>query len=61
MARRSKDAEREQRIHLGIIADAYGPEEQATSWYTYLAETLQFPFTASCTALRAISPFGAWR
>jgi hypothetical protein len=56
MARRSKEAEREQRIHMEIIMDAYGPEEQATSWYIYLAETLQFPFTASCTALRAISP-----
>ena len=56
MARRSKDEEREQRIHMEIIADAYGPEEQAASWYTYLAETLGFPFTAHCTALRAISP-----
>ena len=56
MARRSKDEEREQRIHLEIIADAYGPEEQAASWYTYLAETLRFPFPAHCTALRAISP-----
>ncbi len=56
MARRSKDEEREQRIHMDIVADAYGPEEQAASWYAYLAETLHFPFTAHCTALRAISP-----
>src|SRR5215467_3463579 len=56
MARRAKDADREQRIHMDIIVDAYGPEEQATSWYIYLAETLQFPFPATCTALRAISP-----
>src|SRR5258708_37896841 len=56
MGRRFKDGEREQRIHMGIIADAYGPEEQATSWYTYLAETVQFPFPATCTARRAISP-----
>jgi len=68
MARRSKEEEREERIHMEIIADAYGPEEQAASWYTYLAETLSFPFPAHCTALRAISPLepgdefdvGAW-
>ena len=46
MARRSKEAEREQRIRMDIIADASGPEEQVASWYTYLAETLGFPFTA---------------
>jgi Calcium binding len=56
MARRSKDEEREHRIHMEIIADAYGPEEQAAGWYNYLAETLHFPFAAHCTALRAISP-----
>ncbi len=56
MARRSKEEEREHRIHLEILADAYGPEEQAAGWYTYLAETLHFPFAAHCTALRAISP-----
>jgi hypothetical protein len=56
MARQSKDEEREERIHMDIVADAYGPEEQAGSWYMYLAETLRFPFLAHCTALRAISP-----
>jgi hypothetical protein len=34
MARGSNNAEREQRVHLEIIADAYGPEEQAASWYS---------------------------
>jgi len=56
MARQAKDEEREQRIHMEIIVDAYGPEEQAISWYNYLADTLQFPFTARCVARRAISP-----
>jgi hypothetical protein len=55
-ARRPQDEEREERIHLEIIADASGPEEQAASWYAYLSETLRFPFPAHCTALRAISP-----
>src|SRR5215469_2258910 len=56
MARRSKEEQREQRIHMEIVADAYGPEAQAASWYAYLAETLHCPFTAHCLALRAISP-----
>jgi Calcium binding len=27
-----RDAEREQRISMEIIVDAYGPEEQAMGW-----------------------------
>ncbi len=56
MAGRSKDEEREERISMEIIVDAYGPEEQALGWYTYLSENLQFPFSARCIAKRAISP-----
>jgi hypothetical protein len=56
MTRQAKDEEREQRIHMEIIVDAYNPEEQAMGWYTYLSDTLQFPFTARCVARRAISP-----
>ena len=56
MTRRTKDEEREQRIHMEIIVDAYNPEEQAMGWYTYLSDTLQFPFSARCVARRAISP-----
>lgn len=56
MTRRAKDEEREERIHMEIIVDAYSPEEQAMGWYTYLSDTLQFPFTARCVARRAISP-----
>ena len=41
---------------MEIIVDAYGPEEQAMGWYYYLEEKLQFPFTAVCSAKRAISP-----
>jgi len=47
---------REQRIEMEIIVDAYGPEEQSMGWYYYLEEKLQFPFTAVCSARRAISP-----
>ena len=56
MARQTNHEEREKRIQMEIIVDAYGPEEQALGWYNYLADTLRFPFSASCVARRAISP-----
>jgi hypothetical protein len=55
MTARAKDEEREERIHMEIIVDAYGPEEQAAGWYNYLSDTLQFPFSARCVARRVIS------
>ena len=55
MARNAKDEEREERINMEIIVDAYGPEEQAMGWYNYLDDTLQFPFSARCIANRVIS------
>ncbi len=51
-----KDKEREKRIMMEIIVDAYGPEEQALGWYYYLEDKLRFPFTAICNEKRAISP-----
>lgn len=33
MAHPAKDEEREERIHMEIIVDAYGPEEQALGGY----------------------------
>jgi calcium binding protein len=56
MARSSADEEREQRIAMEIIVDAYGPEEQAAGWYAYLTDHLRFPFTAHCVVWRSISP-----
>jgi hypothetical protein len=50
------DKKREKRMAMEIIVDAYGPEEQAMGWYYYLDDKLQFPFTAICSAKRAISP-----
>jgi Calcium binding len=55
-ARPKRDEEREERITMEIVVDAHGPEEQALSWYYYLERQLQFPFTATCIAKRAISP-----
>ena len=51
-----KDEEREQRIIMEIVVDAYGPEEQAMGWYCYLDEMLEFPFKARCKEERRISP-----
>ena len=56
MTHDASDEEREQRISMEIIVDAYGPEEQALGWHAYLSGTLNFPFSARCVALRAISP-----
>ena len=41
---------------MEIVVDAYGEDERAMGWYYYLDDKLQFPFTATCIAKRAISP-----
>ncbi|MCT7973674.1 calcium-binding protein [Laspinema olomoucense] len=51
-----KNNEHEKRIRSEIVVDAYGPEEQAISWYYYLQDKMQFPFTASCISKRRSSP-----
>ena len=56
MKRRSRDEEREQRITMEIMVDAYTPQEQAMGWYSSLEDRLQFPFVARCIAERGISP-----
>jgi Calcium binding len=56
MKRRSRDQQREQRITMEIVVDAYTPEEQAMGWYYSLEDRLHFPSAARCTAERDISP-----
>jgi hypothetical protein len=56
MDRTRQNHDRECRIHEEIIVDAYGPEEQAMSWYYYLEDKLQFPFHAQCVASVPTSP-----
>ena len=51
-----EDEEREHRITMEIIVDAYDPEEQALGWYYYLEDTMHFPFKARCTSERTASP-----
>jgi hypothetical protein len=56
MSQSKREADREERISMEVVVDAYGPEEQAMGWYYYLEENLQFPFTAICISKRRISP-----
>jgi Calcium binding len=56
MSRPAKDEEREERIHTEVVVDAYGSEERALGWYTYLSDTLEFPFPARCVTIRRTSP-----
>jgi len=56
MKRPKRDPVREDRIHNQAIVDAYGPEEQAMSWYNYLDDKIRFPFLAKCIAAKVVSP-----
>jgi len=56
MPHKSRDEQREERITMEIIVDAYNAEEQAMGWYYYLERTLQFPFAAKCVAHKVLSP-----
>ncbi len=51
-----RDETREIRIEQKIIVDCYGPQEQASGWYSYLEDTFAFPFLARCVRERSISP-----
>ena len=56
MVKPRRDREQERRIALEIVVDAFDTHERAMGWYYYLEEQLKFPFTATCTAKRVISP-----
>jgi hypothetical protein len=57
MAKKPKrNPERDERISAEVLVDCYDREEVAMGWYTYMENQLQFPFTATCIAPRAISP-----
>lgn len=56
MARVTEDKERENRIMMEIVVDAYGEQESAMGWYYYLEDKLRFPFPARCVVERTISP-----
>ena len=56
VAKTKRDPDREHRISMDIVVDAYDEHERAMGWYYYLQDHFQFPFTATCVAKRAISP-----
>ena len=56
MSGSNKDEERENRIMMEAVVDAYGPDERALGWYYYLEGKLTFPFTARCVTKRPVSP-----
>lgn len=41
---------------MEIVVDCYDELERAMGWYSYLQDQIRFPFTATCIAMRAISP-----
>jgi Calcium binding len=45
-----QDNDREERIHMEAIVDAYNQEERAMGWYYYLDERIRFPFQAKWTS-----------
>jgi Calcium binding len=55
-AKPARDEEREDRIIMEIVVDAYCSEERAMGWYYYLEGALQFPFPAKCIVKRGVSP-----
>ncbi len=56
MTKLEKDQEREHRIDMEIVVDAYDREERAMGWYYYVSENCHFPFKAKCTVERRTSP-----
>lgn len=56
MSKIEENQEREDRIDMEAVVDAYGPEERATGWYYYLDDKIQFPFEASCIKEIKTSP-----
>lgn len=43
-----RDEDREERIKMRIIVDAYTVDEQAYGWHAYLDDTMEFPFKTRC-------------
>lgn len=50
------DEEREERITMEVIVDAYSAEEEAEGWSCYLGDQMTFPFQAQCIKESRRSP-----
>ena len=47
-SRPGRNREREDRITMEVVVDAYDAAERAMGWFGYLENELEFPFTARC-------------
>ncbi|MBP0625444.1 calcium-binding protein [Cupriavidus sp. LEh25] len=56
MPRPKSDPDREERITMEIVVDAYGSEERSMAWYYYLEEQLTVPFEAEVRRRSPTSP-----
>ena len=56
LKRDASDRDREDRIMMTVVVDAYDSSERAVGWFSYLENEIEFPFTARCATKRAISP-----
>ena len=56
MSKIDRDEDREYRIMMEVVVDAYDSVEKSLGWYYYLDEKLGFPFKAHCIKERRISP-----
>ena len=56
MVKVDKEKAREERIKMEIVVDTYDQHERAIGWYTYLKDTIRFPFEARCIETREVSP-----
>ncbi|BAY84349.1 hypothetical protein NIES267_38450 [Calothrix parasitica NIES-267] len=46
MSGTAPDKNREERIDMEVVVDAYNEDERAMGWFYYLQDKLQFPFKA---------------
>jgi hypothetical protein len=51
-----EDKDREYRIDMEAVVDAYDEEERAMGWYYYLDDKINFPFKATCIKEKRTSP-----
>jgi hypothetical protein len=56
MSEVEKDKDREYRIDMEVVVDAYDSEERAIGWYYYVSDDCSFPFKAKCIIERRNSP-----
>jgi hypothetical protein len=56
MEHTEEDKDREYRIEMEAVVDAYDEEERAMGWYYYLDNKINFPFKAKCIKEKRTSP-----